>query len=109
MHCDPLLPLDAACFTILAAHLNLTLGTIARYLPERPDLQLLIDSMLRLDTVGLYLLSERGHGLDVFNLETTATMTTDGFVLNTPNQESMKYATLLLSYHPDRCSEQPDL
>lgn len=46
--------------------------------------------MLRLDTVGVYLLSERGHGLDVFNLETTATKTKDGFILETPREEAAK-------------------
>jgi acyl-CoA oxidase len=90
MHLDPALPLDIACFTIIAAGINLTVGTLARYLDERPDLGPLVSSMLRLETVGLYLLSERGHGLDAANLETTAYMTHDGFVLNTPREEATK-------------------
>lgn len=92
LHLDPILSLDLACFTIIAAHLNFTVGTLARHLKARPDLQPLVDSMLRLDTVGVYLLSERGYGLDVFNLETTATKTQDhdGFILNTPREEAAK-------------------
>ena len=38
-----------------------------------------------------FLLSERGHGLDAFNIETTATLTTEGFILNTPREEASKY------------------
>ncbi|KZV67237.1 hypothetical protein PENSPDRAFT_584288 [Peniophora sp. CONT] len=92
LHLDPVNPLDIACFTILAAHTNLTVGTLARYLDERPDLKPLVASMLRLDTVGIYLLSERGHGLDSFNNETTATRTPDGgYILNTPREEATKF------------------
>ncbi|VDB94428.1 unnamed protein product [Peniophora sp. CBMAI 1063] len=92
LHLDPILATDFACFTILAAHINLAVGTIARYLSRRPDLRPLVDSMLRLDTVGIYLLSERGHGLDAFNNETTATrMPGGGYILNTPREEATKF------------------
>lgn len=90
LHLDAILSLDLACFTTIAAHLNLTVGTLARHLKARPDLQPLVDSMLRLNMVGVYLFSERGHGLDVFNLETTATKTKDGFILHTPREEAAK-------------------
>ncbi|VDC07086.1 unnamed protein product [Peniophora sp. CBMAI 1063] len=92
LHLDPIIPTDLACFTIIAAHLNLTVGTLARYLDRRPDLEPLVDSMMRLDTVGIYLLSERGHGLDSFNNETTATRMPDGgYILNTPREEATKF------------------
>ncbi|TFY75970.1 hypothetical protein EWM64_g8039, partial [Hericium alpestre] len=91
MHLDPINPLDIGCFTVLAAHVNLAIGTIGRFLDKRPDLQPLMKSLLRLDTVGVYLLSERGHGLDAFNIETTATKTPQGFILNTPREEAAKY------------------
>lgn len=90
MHLDPILALDIGAFTILAAHTNLAIGTIARHLPQRPDLIPLVKSLLTLDTVGVYLLSERGHGLDAINIETTATMDKDGFVLHTPREEAAK-------------------
>src|ERR1700733_10632764 len=60
---DPICSLDIAMFTILAAHLGLAIGTLSRYLKQRPDLKPLVNRLLRFDTVGIYLLTERGHGL----------------------------------------------
>jgi len=88
---DPLFPHDVAAFTISAAHLNLAVGTLVKYLPERPELKPLVQSLLSLDTVGLYLLTERGHGLDAFNIETTASKTKEGYTLNTPREQAMKF------------------
>ena len=90
MMTDPICSFDTAMFTILAAHVGLTIGTLSRHLPRRPDLRPLVESLLRLDTVGIYLLTERGHGLDAFNIETTAVKTDNGFVLNTPREEATK-------------------
>ncbi|TFK91638.1 acyl-CoA dehydrogenase NM domain-like protein [Polyporus arcularius HHB13444] len=88
---DPRLPLDMACYTILAAHVGLALGTLAKFAETRGDVAALVGRMLTLDTVGLFLLSERGHGLDSFNIETTATLTPEGFILNTPREEASKW------------------
>ncbi|RPD57016.1 hypothetical protein L226DRAFT_491028 [Lentinus tigrinus ALCF2SS1-7] len=88
---DPRLPFDLACYTIIAAHVGLAIGTLAKYVDHRPDIAALVNSLLKFDTVGLYLLSERGHGLDSFNLETTATLTPEGFILNTPREEASKW------------------
>ncbi|KAG2004677.1 acyl-CoA oxidase [Coprinopsis cinerea AmutBmut pab1-1] len=88
---DPICSQDIAMFTILAAHVGLTIGTLSRHLRKRPDLRPLVDRLLRFDTVGIYLLTERGHGLDSFNIETTATKTKDGFVLHTPREEASKF------------------
>ncbi|OBZ76904.1 Acyl-coenzyme A oxidase-like protein [Grifola frondosa] len=90
MQSDPAMPLDGACFTIISAHVGLTIGTLARHAQSRPDLLPLLHRLLAFDTVGLYLLSERGHGLDSFNIETTATKTETGFILNTPREEAAK-------------------
>ena len=87
---DPILSLDAAMVTILLAHVGLTIGTLARHLHRRPDLEPLVNRLLRFDTVGIYLLTERGHGLDAFNVETTATKTSQGFIINTPREEASK-------------------
>ena len=65
---DPILSQDIAMFTIIAAHVGLAIGTLSRHLRKRPDLRQLVDSLLRFDQVGIYLLTERGHGLDAFNL-----------------------------------------
>ncbi|KAF4610262.1 hypothetical protein D9613_010657 [Agrocybe pediades] len=89
--CDPILSLDIALFTILAAHIGLTIGTLSRHLRRRPDFKPLVQRLLRFDTVGIYLLTERGHGLDSFNIETTATKTSDGYILHTPREEAAKF------------------
>lgn len=85
-------------FTILAAHVGLAIGTLSRHLKKRPDLRPLVESMLRFDTVGIYLLTERGHGLDAFNIETTATKTADGFVLHSPREEAWKWVLSVLLF-----------
>ncbi|KAJ3569826.1 hypothetical protein NP233_g4801 [Leucocoprinus birnbaumii] len=87
----PLLAMDIAMFTILVCQTNLVIGTLARHLKRRPDLKPLVNRLLRLETGGIYLLTERGHGLDAFNIETTATKTPDGFILNTPREEAAKF------------------
>ncbi|KAI6157136.1 acyl-CoA oxidase [Pisolithus tinctorius] len=91
MMTDPIMSLDTAMFTILAAHVGLTIGTLSRHLKQRPDFRELVNRLLRFETVGIYLLTERGHGLDAFNIETTATKTQGGFVINTPREEASKF------------------
>ncbi|KAN0082585.1 Acyl-CoA dehydrogenase/oxidase, N-terminal and middle domain containing protein [Tylopilus felleus] len=91
MMTDPILALDAAMVTILLCHVGLTIGTLSRHLHRRPDLEPLVNRLLRFDTVGIYLLTERGHGLDAFNVETTATRTSQGFIINTPREEACKF------------------
>lgn len=90
MMTDPIMSLDTAMFTVLAAHIGLAIGTLSRHLKNRPDFRPLIDRLLKFETVGIYLLTERGHGLDAFNIETTAIKTTQGFVINTPREEASK-------------------
>ena len=92
MHLDPNIALDYGMFTLLVGQINLTVGTLSRYLTKRPDLAPLVDALLKGDVIGLYLLSERGHGLDALNIETTAHQQEDGsYVLNTPTEEATKY------------------
>ncbi|KAK0454282.1 acyl-CoA oxidase [Armillaria borealis] len=89
---DPATCLDIGMFTILAAHVGLTIGTLSRHLDTRPDLRPLVSELLRFEKVGIFLLSERGHGLDAFNIETTATRMSDGsYILNTPREEATKF------------------
>ncbi|KAI0299981.1 hypothetical protein B0F90DRAFT_1810521 [Multifurca ochricompacta] len=78
MHLDPNIALDYGLFTILAAQINLTVGTLSRHVKSRPDLVPLVNALLKGDIIGLYLLSERGHGLDAINIETTAHQQEDG-------------------------------
>jgi acyl-CoA oxidase len=93
---DPIGPLDFGCCVIAGIQINLVVGTIAKHLPDRPDLAPLVQSLLDMNTIGVYLLSERGHGLDAINCETTATKCRDGFILHTPREEAMKYAKILI-------------
>lgn len=91
-HADPILVRDGAATTLLTIHINLVIGTLARYVRGRRDLWPLIDDLLSFRKVGQFLLTEQGHGLDALNLETTATwMPTGGFCLHTPNPRAAKY------------------
>lgn len=67
------------------------MGTISSFLSKRSDLLPLLQALERFDTCGEFLLTELGHGLDVRNIETTATHQVDGsFVLHTPNPRAAK-------------------
>ncbi|KAF7335727.1 Acyl-CoA oxidase [Mycena venus] len=89
---DPIISFDLALFTMLLAQVGLVLGTLSRHLDARPDLRPLINELLRFDKVGLFMLTERGHGTDAFNIETTATRMKDGsYILNTPREEASKF------------------
>ncbi|KAF8267911.1 acyl-CoA oxidase [Lactarius quietus] len=92
MHLDPNIALEYGLFTILATQIILTASTLSRYLTRCPNLVPLVNSLLKGDVIGLYLLSEHGHGLDALNIETTACQQEDGsYVLNTPTEEATKF------------------
>ncbi|KAF9057220.1 acyl-CoA dehydrogenase/oxidase [Panaeolus papilionaceus] len=85
-------PMDGSVGTLLTIHYNLCLGTIAKYLPTRPDLQPIVDKLVSFEWNGQYCLTELGHGLDVINMETRATLLPDGsFELHTPTPSAAKY------------------
>ncbi len=46
---DPATCLDIGMFTILAAHVGLTIGTLSRHLDTRPDLRPLVSELLRFE------------------------------------------------------------
>ena len=52
MHLDPNIALDYGLFTIFTAQINLTVGTLSRYLTKRPDLVPLVDALLKSDVIG---------------------------------------------------------
>ncbi|KAL6300589.1 acyl-CoA dehydrogenase NM domain-like protein [Sparassis latifolia] len=92
LHFDPVVLLDGSAFTLLTIHYNLCAGTIASYASRRPELRLLVEDLLRFRTLGQYMLTEVGHGLDAHNLETTATLLPSGeFLLNSPTPQSAKF------------------
>ncbi|EEB91389.1 hypothetical protein MPER_10256, partial [Moniliophthora perniciosa FA553] len=91
-HTDPILAMDFAVATLLTIHYNLCAGTLAMYASERPDVAVLLEKLLSFDLSGQYCLTEIGHGLDIINMETTATKLRDGgFILNTPVKQAAKY------------------
>ncbi|KZT66460.1 hypothetical protein DAEQUDRAFT_746565 [Daedalea quercina L-15889] len=91
MNRDPAMVLDMGCANILACSYNLFLGVMAHIIPRRADLEPLTERALKGEIVGNFLLTEVGHGLDFLNLETTATMVTGGFLLNTPHSGAAKF------------------
>ncbi|THH02279.1 hypothetical protein EW026_g542 [Hermanssonia centrifuga] len=91
MQADPIIVLDVGCSNILGCHINLFLGTLGALLPRRPDLGPVISQALRCEFFGNFLLSEVAHGLDIMNLETTATRVQDGFILHTPHPGAAKF------------------
>ncbi|RXW22621.1 hypothetical protein EST38_g3244 [Candolleomyces aberdarensis] len=77
---------------LLGIQFNLVAGTLGMYLRERPDLEPLVEKVLRFDVLGQFCLSEVEHGLDAMNLETTATRLQNGeFELHTPHAGASKY------------------
>ena len=90
MQADPILALDVGCLNILGCHLNLFTGTVCTVLPSRPELRPLAESAVRGEFFGHLLLTEVGHGLDIMNLETTATKVDNGFILHTPHLGAAK-------------------
>ncbi|GKT88619.1 acyloxidase [Colletotrichum tofieldiae] len=82
---------DMTAFVIATIHLNLCVGTIARFFRDRPNLKATLDDLLGFRACGEFMLTEVDHGLDARNLETTATMGSDGsFILNTPTAGAAK-------------------
>jgi len=88
---DPTFGVDPAMANIVTCSVNLFIGTLYPLLPGRPYLKPLIDQAQRGEIMGNLFLSELGHGLDILNLETTATQVEDGYVLNTPCDSATKF------------------
>ncbi|KAI0644433.1 acyl-CoA dehydrogenase NM domain-like protein [Trametes meyenii] len=92
LHSDPAVLLDGGAITLLTIQYNLCAGTIARYAGQRPELISLVDDLLKYRVHGQFMLTELGHGLDVDNMETTATLTSSGdFVLHSPTSSAAKF------------------
>ncbi|KIJ27122.1 hypothetical protein M422DRAFT_271734 [Sphaerobolus stellatus SS14] len=91
-HNDPILIMDGSVGTLLTIQYNLCLGTLAHFAENRPDLQRIISEVLNFDISGQYCLTEVNHGLDAINIETTATLQSNGeFILHTPHSGAAKY------------------
>ncbi|KAJ7853758.1 acyl-CoA dehydrogenase/oxidase C-terminal [Mycena leptocephala] len=91
MHTDPILVLDGAATTLLTIQYNLVVGTLGGFMHDRSDVSSLIDDLIGFKSLGQFCLTEVTHGLDVFNLETTATVLQDGRIeLHTPHAGAAK-------------------
>lgn len=78
-------------FIIATIHLNLCIGILSHIIPERPQLQGIIDKLMRFEVCGEFMLTEVGHGLDARNLETVAIAQADGsFRLHSPSASAAK-------------------
>jgi len=90
-HRDPIVSVDGGAFTIMTIQYNLCAGTIARYAVQQPDMISLVEDLLRFRKHGQFLMTEVGHGIDMANIETSATLLPSGeFILHTPNPQAAK-------------------
>ncbi|KAK0465878.1 uncharacterized protein EV420DRAFT_798851 [Desarmillaria tabescens] len=92
IHLDPIWTCSGPAFTIMAIQYNLVVGTLRMFSKGRSDLRAIIDNIMTYKALGLFLLSEVGHDLDIANLRTTATLLPDGgFELHTASSLAAKY------------------
>ncbi|KAJ7485867.1 acyl-CoA dehydrogenase/oxidase [Mycena latifolia] len=92
LHTDPIVCLDGAATTLIAIQYNLVAGTLGAFVSDRNDILKIVNDIIDFKAIGTFCLTELGHGLDVFNLETTATLLDDGrFELHTPHPGAAKY------------------
>lgn len=67
------------------------MGTIALWPHQHPALKAILSELEEFESVGEFMLTEVGHGLDARNIETTATLHSDGsFDLHTPTPRAAK-------------------
>jgi acyl-CoA oxidase len=90
LHHDPIWTIDGSALTIATIHVNLVMGTLAKYKSHAVASELL-RKMANFEVNGQFCLTELGHGLDAFALETRVDLTENGtLVLNTPSPQAAK-------------------
>ncbi|KAJ7192808.1 acyl-CoA dehydrogenase NM domain-like protein [Mycena pura] len=86
---DPIQVLDGAAATLLTIHFNLCIGTIATFPAGKEHI---LKQLVSFEISGQFCLTEVGHGLDAFHLETTATLLDTGELeINTPSEAAAKF------------------
>ncbi|KAF4618229.1 hypothetical protein D9613_011551 [Agrocybe pediades] len=91
-HIDPINTFDGAAVGLWTLQVNLAGGTLAAFIPSRPDLARLWKKVSNFEVSIHFLLTELGHGLDARSLETTAKhIPGKGFDLHTPNENAAKF------------------
>ncbi|KAF5336296.1 hypothetical protein D9758_014488 [Tetrapyrgos nigripes] len=89
---NPALCHDGAATTLFSIQYNLVIGTLVSFVSRQPYLKAVLDDLLQFKIIGQFCLTEIGHGLDAFHLETEATLNIDGtFTLNTPHANASKF------------------
>lgn len=92
LHTDPIWSMDGAAGTLCTLQVNCCAGTLAMFANNRVDLDGTIEQVLRFDVTGQMGMTELGHGLDIINLETTATLLDNGeFDLHSPSAGAAKF------------------
>ncbi|KAH8709306.1 Acyl-coenzyme A oxidase-like protein [Beauveria bassiana] len=82
---------DVSAFQIAQIHFNICVGMIGACVQDKPALQPVLDQLMSFEAIGSIFITELGHGLDVKNIETTATLLPDGcFDLHTPSENAAK-------------------
>ncbi|KAJ5835487.1 Acyl-CoA dehydrogenase/oxidase [Penicillium robsamsonii] len=91
MHMDHLAALDGGAFTLLTIQCNLFVGTVAPLAINRPELQSILQFGMDFDISAQFMLTEVNHGLDARNIQTTATILSNGDIdLHTPSPNDAK-------------------
>ncbi|KAJ3515201.1 hypothetical protein NLJ89_g1901 [Agrocybe chaxingu] len=94
LHMDPIWSVDGAAGTLCTIQLNLCGGTLCRFAMKHSDPWVLetLQKVLSFEYCGQYCVTEIGHGLDAFHMETTATLLDNGeFELHTPTEAGAKF------------------
>ncbi|PLB43760.1 acyl-CoA oxidase [Aspergillus steynii IBT 23096] len=92
VHKDYMAFRDTVAQIIVMVQINIVAGTVALYAAVRPDLHPLMENILNFDVIGSFMLTELDHGCDARNIETTATLQSDGsFDLHTPHPGASKF------------------
>ncbi|EJD04373.1 uncharacterized protein FOMMEDRAFT_19615 [Fomitiporia mediterranea MF3/22] len=91
-HADPILFRDTSAMTNVTIQYNVVIGTLLDKGKGRTDLTELIQGLMAYKILGQFLLTEIGHGLDVVNMETNATLLPDGsFDLHSAGPNAAKW------------------
>ncbi|KAJ7485791.1 acyl-CoA dehydrogenase/oxidase C-terminal [Mycena latifolia] len=86
---------SVATACLVAIQYNLVAGTMGAFVSDRDDILKIVNDIIDFKAIGTFCLTELDHGLDVFNLETTATLLDDGrFELHTPHPGAAKILPL---------------
>ncbi|KAL9471057.1 hypothetical protein ACSS6W_008998 [Trichoderma asperelloides] len=92
MHRDDIIIRDIGSHALLSIQHNLAAGTLAPYAKESPQVEQLLEKVLKFEVSAAFMLTEVGHGLDAKNLETEVRLQPDGsFILHTPRPDAAKF------------------